>query len=241
MLISGLSGGPNCCRSNEYLQKQENSCFREKALNAAVLGHYQMRSEKIPAIVMTVRFRKREMYRGLSPSTKDKYYFQITKFISPCLMAIVDAAFNTPTEPYANPTLPPTSSPNVAANRLLMVGKILVYFPSVDTSPKRFKRLSLGTRTLWNLRAPLSTPFNPTLYPQSRISIPGSGEWSSRDRIGTINAWTPISLSRWESGEGKQSRAKTAANFPWTAAFPIHHLVAPSLGVFMTNDSDMQS
>jgi len=37
--------------------------------------------------------------------------------------------------------------------------------------------------------------------------------------------------------EGRINLANTVANFPCFAAFPIHHLMAPSLGVFMTNSS----
>ena len=40
---------------------------------------------------------------------------------------------------------------------------------------------------------------------------------------------------------GRMSLAKTVASFPWTAAFPIHHLMAPSCGVSIMNSSVMGS
>lgn len=151
---------------------------------------------------------------------------------------MVTAIFNTPTEEYASPTRPPTSSPSVAANLLLTVGRLLVYLPSLDTSPNLLRRFSRGTLTWEKRNAPLSTPLRPTLWPQSWISTPGRSAWVSRSRIGTMNVWMPISADLppfpWR---GRISRANTLANLPWTAALPIHHLIAPSFGVFITNSS----
>ena len=63
--------------------------------------------------------------------------------------------------------------------------------PVRSTSLYLFIMLTLGIRTLLNLRMALSTPLTPNLIPMSRISTPGSCLPATVSLIGTRKALTP--------------------------------------------------
>ena len=66
-----------------------------------------------------------------------------------------------PKEAQESPTLPPVSSPRVAAKRL-EDEKGLLYCPFLSTCPNLSRRFTRGILTPVNLNDPLSTPFRPT-------------------------------------------------------------------------------
>lgn len=87
----------------------------------------------------------------------------------------------------------PVSSPRVAPNRAPGLRSEL-YTPRLSTVAKRSSRLPLGTRTLVNRMAPLSIPLSPTLYPQSRMSTPGTWADAERGTDGRTQAWASAGL-----------------------------------------------
>mmetsp|Transcript_816 Transcript_816/g.2466 ORF Transcript_816/g.2466 Transcript_816/m.2466 type:complete len:228 (-) Transcript_816:653-1336(-) len=150
---------------------------------------------------------------------------------------MVRAVFKTAVEVHTIPTRPPVSSPRVAAKRLEALCMDELYRPLRSTEANRSRRFSRGTLTWVKRMAPLSMPLRPTLYPQSLISTPGS--WlPASSRSGTMMACTPwSSRPPLPSILGTFSRAKTEANLPSHAAFPIHHFMAPSSGVCTIHSS----